>query len=60
MDGGGDNRIVRFSSRMLLHVRLYTDFSHRAKETDQLSDRSGCVCAELEAIDSSQMGFNEL
>lgn len=49
-----------FSSRILLHAPLYTDFSHPAKETDQLSDRSGCLCAEMEVIDSSQMGFNEL
>lgn len=63
IDGGGDNKIIRravFSSRMLLHALLYTDFSHPAKETDQLSDRSGCVYAEMEVIDSSQMGCNEL
>lgn len=49
-----------FCSRMLLHALLYTDFSHPVKEADQLSDRSGCVYAEMEVIDSSQMGFNEL
>lgn len=49
-----------FSSRVLLHALLYTDFSHPVKETDQLSDRSGRVYAEMEVIDSSQMGFNEL
>lgn len=42
------------------YMRCFTpDFSHPVKETDQLSDRSGCVYAEMEGIDTSQMGFNE-